>query len=105
MIECHDAEQSNPEKSTTVATLPPTRKYEAGLNPNYEIDIYLRVKVSDGGLCRFSYSTDGRKWHECPGAFKARQGKWIGARIGIFSVQPHDTDRGWVDIDSFTIDK
>ncbi len=105
MIECHDAEQSNPEKSTTVATLPPTRKYEAGLNPNYEIDIYLRVKVSNGGLCRFSYSTDGRKWHECPGAFKARQGKWIGARIGIFSVQPHDTDRGWVDIDSFTIDK
>jgi beta-xylosidase len=104
-ITCHDAEQAGIEESVTVATVAPTRSYAAGLTPNSELSIWLRVKVEDGGQCRFSYSLNGKKYTDCPASFQARQGKWIGAKVGMFSVHPATTDCGWIDIDSFIIDK
>ena len=44
-VVCKDAEQKNPEVITRIAELPLNRKFEAGLFPNYERDIYLQVKV------------------------------------------------------------
>jgi hypothetical protein len=61
--------------------------------------------VEDGGQCRFSYSLNGKNFTDCPASFQARQGKWIGAKVGLFSVHPATTDCGWIDIDSFIIDK
>ena len=101
---CHDAEQGSPEASRTVASLPASRKYEAGLRPNYELDLYLRVEVGKGALCRFSYSTDGREFHPAGEPFKARQGKWIGAKVGFFSTAPCGKERGWMDIDWFRVE-
>ena len=37
--------------------------------------------------------------------FTARQGKWIGAKVGLFSTTPYGNERGWVDADWFHIDK
>ena len=37
--------------------------------------------------------------------FTARQGKWIGAKVGLFSTAPFGKDRGWVDADWFRIEK
>ena len=101
---CHDAEQGSPEASRTVASLPASRKYEAGLRPNYELDLYLRVEVGKGALCRFSYSTDGREFHPAGEPFKARQGTWIGAKVGFFSTAPCGKERGWMDIDWFRVE-
>ena len=81
------------------------RTFEAGLYPNYEIDIYLRVKVEAGGKCSFYYSTDGKRFHNVGDTFIARQGKWIGAKVGLFSVAPYGKERGWVDADWFRIGK
>ena len=55
--------------------------------------------------CTFSYSLDGKKFIACGTPFTARQGHWIGARIGLFSVQPAGKNRGWMDIDWFRITK
>lgn len=102
---CKDAEQGSLEQVSTLAVLGPSRKFEAGLFPNYEREIYIRVRVSKEAYCRFSYSLDGKKFTEAGTLFKARQGKWIGAKVGIFSVTPHGKERGWVDVDWFRVEK
>ena len=102
-VQCKDAEQKTPEKTSVVGILDKSRTFEAGLYPNYEIDIYLRVKVEAGGKCSFYYSTDGKRFHNVGDTFIARQGKWIGAKVGLFSVAPYGKERGWVDADWFRI--
>lgn len=102
---CKDVEQGNLEQVSTLAVLEPSRKFEAGLFPNYEREIYIRVHVDKGAYCRFSYSLDGKKFTEAGTLFKARQGKWIGAKVGMFSVTPHGKERGWLDVDWFRVEK
>ena len=73
--------------------------------PNYERDIYLQVKIEKGGIYHFYYSLDGKKYKAIGMPFTARQGKWIGAKVGLFSTTPYGKERGWVDADWFRIDK
>ena len=105
MTECTDAEQGGKERTTDLASIKPTRVYNAGLRPNMECDITMRVDVSAGGICRFSYSLDnGRRFTSVPAAFTARAGKWIGAKLGFFSITPDGiADRGWMDITDIEI--
>lgn len=102
---CKDAEQGNLEQVSTLAVLEASKKFEAGLFPNFEREIYIRVRVGKEAYCRFSYSLDGKKFTEAGTLFKARQGKWIGAKVGMFSVTPHGKERGWVDVDWFHVEK
>ncbi len=83
--------------------------------------VYLRVKFtcndkkiakSEGGhdlivMCDFSYSTDGKKYLPLGNAFQAREGKWIGAKVGTFCTRPAivTNDGGWADVDWFRITK
>lgn len=105
LVTCHDAEQGNRQEAETIATIKPSRVYEAGLYPNLECDLYLRVKVGKGAVCKFSYSLDGKKFISAGQPFQARAGKWIGAKTGLFSVTPDGNDRGWIDIDNFIVTK
>ncbi len=100
---CIDAEQGTPQEVVRLQPVTPTRVYSAGLNPNYECDIYLRIKVGKGGVCTFFYSLDGKKFKAAGEPFTARQGKWIGAKVGMFATVPDNTDRGWMDIDWFRL--
>ena len=102
---CKDAEQGNPEQVTTLAVLEPSRIFEAGMYPNYEREIYIKVRVMKEAYCRFSYSLDGKTFMDIGSVFKARQGKWIGAKVGMFSVTPHGKERGWLDVDWFHVEK
>lgn len=102
---CKDAEQGNLEQVSTLAVLEPSKKFEAGLFPNFEREIYIRVRVGKEAYCRFRYSLDGKKFTEAGTLFKARQGKWIGAKVGMFCVTPHGKERGWVDVDWFHVEK
>ena len=102
---CKDAEQGTSETVVTLAEVPVSRKFEAGLHPNYERDIFLRVQVGKGAVCRFYYSLDGKKFMQAGVPFTARQGKWIGAKVGLFSVTPYGKERGWVDVDWFRVSK
>lgn len=102
---CKDAEQQNPEVVKRLAELEPTNRFEAGLHPNYECELYLRVEVTEGGVCQFSYSTDNKRYTTVGEKFKARQGKWIGAKVGLFSTTPYGKDKGWLDADWFRVTK
>ena len=68
--------------------------------------LYLRVSVSKGASCQFSYSEDGTKFQNAGNAFKATPGQWIGAKIGLFSTRATQiNDSGWGDYDWFRIEK
>lgn len=69
-------------------------------------DIFFRVEVLKGALCRFSYSSDGVDFKQAGTLFRAQPGKWIGAKIGFFALREEKTnDAGTVDIDWFRITK
>lgn len=98
-ITCADAENGVGELTHYIASAK-AHAYNAGLYPNYECDLWMRVKVNPAGDCVFSYSLNGEKFETVDVPFVAREGKWVGARIGFFSVQPFSApDRGWIDID------
>ncbi|MFR9164872.1 MAG: glycoside hydrolase 43 family protein [Dysgonomonas sp.] len=67
--------------------------------------IYLRIKVKDG-VCEFYYSSDNKKYTLLGNKFTAKEGKWIGAKIGTFCTRPKPiNDGGRVEIDWFRLDK
>lgn len=93
-----DADNGGKETVKDITELKPTRVYAAGLMPNLECDVWLRVTVKRDGKCTLSYSTDGRKFIDA-GRFTARVGKWIGAKLGYYSVTPGGvSERGWIDV-------
>jgi beta-xylosidase len=68
-------------------------------------EVYLRIKVSKGALCQFSYSTDGVSYKTIKDTFTAVPGRWIGAKLGFFFTRKNKTnDSGAADIDWFRID-
>lgn len=72
-------------------------------NVPYQLDpktFYLRVKVEKGAMCSFSFSVDGAKFTPLGVPFKAREGRWIGAKLGFFYTRPGKfNDGGSADID------
>lgn len=63
-------------------------------------EFYLQVTVSEGANCTFKYSLDGRSFTQIGEPFKAREGRWIGAKLGFFFNRPTKfNDAGSADID------
>lgn len=64
--------------------------------------VYLRVSVTEDANCEFSFSRDGKSFESLGQGFKAKAGKWIGAKVGLFALGPADvTKRGHADYDWF----
>ncbi|HMS38681.1 MAG TPA: glycoside hydrolase 43 family protein [Pyrinomonadaceae bacterium] len=67
-----------------------------------EKTFYLRVTVSEVAMCNFSFSTDGKNFTTVGTPFKAREGRWIGAKVGLFFTRTGKfNDAGSADIDWF----
>lgn len=68
-------------------------------------DVVLRADVRDGAVVTFSYSLDGNTFIALGDAFQARQGRWIGAKVGLFALRPEGGAAGsYADFDYFRID-
>lgn len=68
--------------------------------------IYFRVRVDKGAICHFSYSLNNKKFHKVGQPFQAVEGKWIGAKVGMFSTTTSSyRDFGFADFDWFRISK
>lgn len=66
--------------------------------------IYARVKITKGGTCHFSYSTDGNTFTDAGKAFTAEVGRWIGAKVGLFCTRETQiNDAGYADVDWFRV--
>lgn len=69
--------------------------------------IFLQVAFDTKAVCRFAYSTDGKTYKNFGEPFQAKEGKWIGAKVGLFCTRPNiqTNDGGWLDADWFRISK
>lgn len=68
--------------------------------------VYFRVNVQKGAKCIFSYSTDGVVFADLGNSFKAREGRWIGAKVGLYALRDGViNDAGSADIDWFRVEK
>lgn len=86
---CHDADKLTLETGPVPIVIPPASG-----------PIYLRVQVAAGAKCRFSYSLDGVAFSFVGSEFQAREGKWIGAKVGLFCSRAGKTnDAGNADLD------
>ena len=102
---CMGADEGHTEQYQTLTTLQPTDHDTIPYSPAIYLDMYLRMIVKDG-LCRFSYSTDGKRFKDAGESFKMREGKWIGAKFGFVAECRNRKDsRGWLDVDWMRITK
>lgn len=63
---------------------------------------YLRMKMEKGGHAVFSYSSDGKSFSLIGEPFTAREGQWIGAKVGLFAVSSAKAhEYGYADYDWF----
>ncbi len=69
--------------------------------------VYFKVKVTaQGAMCQFLFSENGKKFKKIGKPFKAKEGKWIGAKIGLFSISTEEAKRGsYADFPFFKISK
>ena len=117
-ITCKNADKGKAEMVETLATLKPTAEDKVEYQPAIHEDIYFRLSVeylggknADGTFAhkaqvKFAYSLDGKKFKEAGEPFMMRQGKWIGAKIGLVAAQPCGTEnRGYLDADWFRVTK
>lgn len=87
---CLNAERGTPESD------------DAQLSLDGDGPVELRVAVSDGGKCQFSGRSGAEPWRDLGDAFTAREGKWIGAKVGLFCHGTAET-AGSADFDRFTV--
>ena len=101
-VTCHKADKGTPEVVHETIPVP-------------DGDIYLRATFSDTGAknlksegsadmivkVTFAYSFDGVEFIPIGTTFTLREGKWIGAKMGLFCTRPSlkTNDGGWLDVD------
>jgi beta-xylosidase len=67
------------------------------------VSVRLRVDVGEGARCRFSYSEDGHSFTPLGEVFQATQGRWMGAKVGLFAVAAEAPARGHADFEHFQV--
>lgn len=70
-----------------------------------ENTVFLRVTVTEPeAICQFSYSTNGKSFHNLGGPFAAKPGIWVGAKVGLFCIRNQNVSNGgYADFDWFRI--
>lgn len=78
-----------------------------------ENSIYLKVEIYPENpdeiipkvLCKFSYSVNGKKYLPLGEDFIAREGRWVGTKVGVFATTPQANTNTYADFDWFRIEK
>jgi beta-xylosidase len=98
---CSKADKGSPEEIESSADVAnPDIFVRVEIKPENEKDIIPKV------LCNFSYSTDGKTFQHLGRPFTAREGIWVGAKIGLFSMSGNETQQtGYADCDWFRIER
>ena len=108
-VSCLKADKGTPEQVNGTVDLTDNTIY---LKVKFSSDANKKISKSEGGhdllvMCDFSYSLDGKKYQPLGKSFQAKEGKWIGVKVGTFCTRPAITtnDGGWADVDWFRITK
>lgn len=66
---------------------------------------YFSVQVKTGGICSFSFSFNDKDYRSIGKTFQAQPGKWIGAKAGLFCINPNIIgSEGYAEFDWFRFD-
>ena len=98
--ECKNADKGSKEEINTVAgTL------SADMFFRVEVKLGNQIETTPKAICTFSYSTDGITFRTLGTQFVAREGLWVGAKVGVFCLGVSSVaQQGYVDIDWFRIE-
>lgn len=100
---CENADKGNKQQETTLATFSPTEIDPVDYHRAYYMDIVLRMRVDNGNVT-FAYSRDGQRFKDVGTMFRMREGKWIGAKVGLVAAEHNaEGDVGLLDIDWFRV--
>lgn len=68
--------------------------------------VYLRLALSSGGKCDFSYSLNGTEYKAVGKTFTTDEGRWIGAKTGLFCNRPFENEGepGYADFEWYDLD-
>ncbi|MFZ6798362.1 glycoside hydrolase 43 family protein [Undibacterium sp. Di24W] len=68
-------------------------------------ELHLKLGMSSGGVTQFYYSENNKSFLPFGSPFVAAQGRWVGAKIGLFSATPAIaiTKNHYADFSNFTI--
>ena len=68
-------------------------------------NVFLRAIYTDDGRCQFAYSLEGENYIKIGDPFHVREGRWIGAKVGLFALSTQETGlKGHADFDWFRIE-
>lgn len=67
--------------------------------------VFLRIHYEKDGTCQFFYSIDNTSYTSIGENFHVREGRWIGAKVGLFVISQQETGlKGYSDFDWFRIE-
>lgn len=66
--------------------------------------LHLKVAINEEAMCQFSYSTNGTDYKTAGKPFTAQEGRWVGAKVGIFALRTDAAaEGGYADFGSFVV--
>jgi beta-xylosidase len=97
---CAKADKGSSEETKASALVSsPAVFFRVVVKPENEKEIVPKV------LCSFSYSVDGKEYTTLGKEFVAREGQWVGAKVGVFAAAGGvATKSGYADFDWFRIE-
>ncbi|MDP3148218.1 MAG: glycoside hydrolase 43 family protein [Ignavibacteria bacterium] len=94
---CKDADDGTGEEEIDFAVVD-----NSTINLRVEINSENVAEIIPRLLCSFSYSLDGKSFKRIGKEFIAREGKWVGAKIGIFTTTNRENNQNsFADFDWF----
>jgi hypothetical protein len=64
--------------------------------------VELKAQVKANGGVTFAHRVAGAEWQNVDGTFKAKEGRWIGAKVGLFCMSVEAPgDLGFAEFDDF----
>lgn len=97
---CAKADKGSTEETIASAQITgPPVFLKISVRPENEREVIPRV------LCSFSYSVDGKRFTEIGKEFVAREGQWVGAKIGLMATAATGASKkGFAEFDWFRIE-
>lgn len=100
-------EKANKGLSETIAESIGIDCSQIHMRVRYETETAIMASGKSGQtvICKLSYSRDGKEFIPFGKDFHARQGIWVGTKVGLFCVRPQvkTNDCGWMDVEWFRV--
>ena len=99
LVTCEKADKGGAEKRVALAKAGSKEFRKGSFSRTVCGPVWLRVKIGADASVKYSYSIDGVKFKDAGRDVVAKEGKWVGARVGFFCENFAESGKGWMDID------